>query len=414
MHSHDVVVIGAGQAGLSVSHLLSSAGIEHAVLEREAIGHAWKARWDSFTLVTPNWMIRLPGAEYAGAEPDAFLPRDEVIDYLARYARSFDAPVQTGVEVTEVVERDGSGYRVVTSGGELDARAVVVASGSFQYPRRPAVGDLPPGVLDLHSSDYRNAQSLPPGAVMVVGSGQSGGQIAEELYEAGRRVFMSVSRAGRMPRRYRGRDMSRWIAAMGMLGQPADKLEDPGRRFAANPHVSGKNGGHTINLHRFARDGVMLVGRLSVVDGRRVRFADDLAGNLAAADRMANEARRAVDGYIEREHIDALPADEINSDDYAGDDGFRQPPIDDLDLLAEGISTVIWSAGYSFDFSWVRPVALDAWGYPVQQRGVTDSPGLYFLGLNYLYLPTSSLLYGVGDDARHVVGDINRYLGRSV
>ncbi len=410
MRKRDVVVVGGSQAGLAISYLLTERDVEHVVLEREAIGARWRQRWDSFTLVTPNWMTRLPGAEYAGPEPDGFMPRDEVVVYIERYADSFGAPLEIGVEANDVVARDAQ-FRVETTAGPIDARAVVIATGSFQRPRRPAVGALPDDVLELHSNDYRNPEQLPDGAVLVVGSAQSGGQIAEELLEAGHRVFLSVSRAPRLPRRYRGRDITRWLFDMGVVGRPADQLDDPRERFAANAHASGKRGGHTINLHRFAHDGMRLVGRVESISDGVIRLAPDLHENLARADKTADAMRRAIDEHIIARGIDAPPADDQNSDDYAGDDGFRQPAIDSLDLAAEGIATVIWSAGYGFDYSWVRLADLDEFGYPVQHRGVTASAGLYFLGLNYLYLPTSGLLYGVGDDARHVNEHIGQHLG---
>ena len=411
MRSVDALIIGGGQAGLATSFLLTRGGIDHLVLERDSIAARWRSRWDSFTLVTPNWMTRLPGGEYGGPEPDGFMPRDEVVAHLERYADSFGAPLRLGTDARAVVRHNG-GYRVETNTGLIDARAVVVASGSFQRPRRPSLGSLPAGVLDLHSNDYRNPEQLPAGAVLVVGSGQSGAQLAEELHEAGRRVFLSVSRAPRLPRRYRGRDITRWLADMGAIGKPADELEDPRERFAANAHASGKRGGHTINLHRFARDGISLLGKVHAVSDGIVTLAGDLDENLARADKTADQIRRAVDAYVAERGIDAPPPDEHNSDDYDGDDGFRQPPRGEIDLAGEGVSTVIWSAGYAWDFSWVSPAELDEFGYPVQRRGVTKQPGLYFLGLNYLYLPTSGLLYGVGDDARHVAEHIDGYLGR--
>ncbi|HUG48241.1 MAG TPA: NAD(P)-binding domain-containing protein [Candidatus Limnocylindria bacterium] len=405
-----VVVIGGGQAGLAISHLLTLDGIDHVVLERDSVGAAWRSRWDSFTLVTPNWTVRLPGAAYGGTDPDGFMPRDEIVAHLQRYAASFGAPVRTGVTATEVTAIADGGYRVETTAGPLDARAVVVATGTFQTPRRPALGSLPEGVLDLHSSAYRNPGALPPGAVLVVGSGQSGAQIAEELLEAGRRVFLSVSRAPRIPRRYRGRDLARWFETMGFV-RTVDQLDSPAERFSANAHVSGKRGGHTLNLHRFARDGMTLLGRVAEIHGGTISLVDDLHANLARADASAAEIRHVVDGFVAQAGIDAPTPDDENSDDYAGDDGFHQPRIDRIDLASEQVTSVIWSAGYGFDFSWVRPVALDETGYPVHRRGVTSSPGLYFLGLHFLYTMKSGLLWGVGDDAEYLAGEIRLHLG---
>jgi putative flavoprotein involved in K+ transport len=409
MASHDVVVIGAGQAGLSISALLSRRGIEHLVLEREAIGSRWRHRWDSFTLVTPNWQIRLPGAEYAGPEPDGFLPRDEIVAHLESYARASDAPIRVGVDVSEIT-RDDDMFLLRTNDGPLTARAVVVATGAWQRPVRPPLGELAPGILELHSHDYRNADSLPPGGVLVVGTGQSGAQIAEELREAGREVTLSVSAAGRLPRRYRGADIMRWAERIGFYERRADALERPADRFTANPHLSGKRGGHTINVHRFAHDGVRLAGKLVAIDGSRVTFADDLARNLAASDAVSIGFRQAIEDAIrEGRAIDEGSPDDV--DEYDGLDGFAQPGIDGLDLHDAGIGTLLWTSGFRWDYSWVRPAPLDGMGYPIQHQGVTDVPGLAFLGLHFMDTYKSGLLIGVGEDAAHVADHIADHLG---
>jgi putative flavoprotein involved in K+ transport len=397
--STDALVIGGGQAGLAASAMLTREGIDHVVLEREAVGGGWHRRWDSFTLVTPNWTVRLPGAEYDGPDPDGFMPRDEVVAHLERYAERTGAPVVSGVEATEVTEHDGR-YRIATTDGRYDARAVIVATGTFQRPKRPSIGSPAPDILDLHSSDYRNPDQLPPGGVLVVGSGQSGAQIAEELNEAGRPVTLAVGRAGRAPRRYRGRDTFRWIEAIGLFERPVEALDSPSERFEANPHVSGKRGGHTLNLHRFARDGIRLVGRMTAIDGRTVRFGSDLRASLAAADEFADGLRTGLDEFIAKAGIDAPPPDP--ADDHHGREGFDQPETTELDLAAEGIGTILWSAGYAWDFSWVRPARLDEFGYPIQRADYADSRGLYFLGLHFLHRQKSGLLYGVGDEARAI------------
>ncbi len=404
MPRHDVVVIGGGQAGLATSALLSRRGIEHVVLERDRIGSKWRHRWDSFTLVTPSWQIRMPGGEYAGDEPDGFLPRDTFVAHLEAYARTTSAPVREGVTATEVTQTD-DGYRIQTDAGPLDTRAVIVATGLWQRPSRPPVGDLAPAIHELHSHDYRNPESLPAGGVLVVGSGQSGAQLAEELARSGRDVVLATGTAGRLPRRYRGEDLMRWAHRIGFYHRRADALPTPTDRWAANAHLSGTNGGHTLNLHRFAHDGIRLAGRLERIDGTRITFADDLHGNLRAADRFAAELLGRVEDAIRNGRApDTGSPDDL--EDYAGLDGFDIPPIATLDLNDEGISTVLWSSGFRWDFSWVRPAALDAWGYPVQRRGVTGSPGLGFVGLHYMDTYQSGLLIGVGEDAQHVVDHI--------
>jgi putative flavoprotein involved in K+ transport len=403
MPSPDVVVIGGGQAGLAASATLTKEGIDHVVLERDRIATRWRQRWDSFTLVTPNWTIKLPGAEYDGPEPDGFLPRDEVVAHLERYAARTGAPVVTGVDATEVSARDG-GYRVETNVGPYDARAVIVATGTFQRPKRPATAHVGSGILDLHSSDYRHPDQLPPGGVLVVGTGQSGCQIAEELHEAGRSVVLSVGRAKRAPRRYRGRDLFRWLEAIGLFQRPVAALDSPAERFEANPHVSGKAGGRTLNLHRFARDGIRLVGRLSGIDGHSARFEPDLHANLRSSDEFAKGLREGIDKYVAATGSDVPPADP--ADDYDGTDGLDQPEPRGLDLGAHGITTVLWSAGYAWDFSWVRPARLDDWGYPIQRADYADSNGLYFLGLHFLHSQKSALFYGVGDEAAAIAAHV--------
>lgn len=270
--SIEVVVIGGGQAGLALSYYLTQQGRPHVVLEQASqIASAWRhGRWDSFTLVTPNWTVRLPSFPYQGDDPDGFMPRAHVVRHLEQYAASFQAPVRCGVQVTAVdLARDGQGYRVATADGVTYAAAtVVVATGSFQFPKpSPFTGALPPEILQLHSSHYRNPSALPPGAVLVVGSADSGCQIVEELNESGRRVYLCVGRAIRRPRRYRGKDSLLWGITLGRLEQTADQLPSPSARFAPNSQLSGKNGGHTLNLHLFARNGVVLLGRLVGVDG---------------------------------------------------------------------------------------------------------------------------------------------------
>ena len=399
----DAVVIGAGQAGLAASHHLRRLGRDHVVLEQHRVAEAWRRRWDSFTLVTPNWTVKLPGATYAGPEPDAFMPRDAIVAHLERYAA--EAPVRTGVRVTAVDPAPtGAEWIVETSDGPLRTRAVIVATGMFGQPRRPSAGRaLPTRILSLHTDEYRNPEALPPGGVLVVGSGQSGCQVAEELLEAGRDVHFAVGSTGRMRRRYRGRDSMAWAWDLGMLNRPAAALESPQERFASNPHVSGKRGGHTLNLHRFAADGITLHGHLRGIDGERAAFAPDLHASLRKADTVAAEISKVIDGYIERSGIEAPAAAPDNTDEYPGTDGFDQPEREELDLRARRISTVIWARGFNFDFRWVHAPVFDERGFPITQGGLTTETGLAFLGLVFLSKQRSPLLSGVGDDAEHVV-----------
>jgi putative flavoprotein involved in K+ transport len=400
----DTVVIGAGQAGLAISYYLTQAGRKHVLLEKERMAKAWRdERWDSFTLVTPNWTLGLPGMAYDGDDPDGFLTREEVVEYLEKFAGLFDPPVREGVEVTAVEAAPGSEDLIVrSSAGDFQAANVVVAAGMFQSPRIPALsGLLADHVKQVHSSQYKDPDQLPPGAVLVVGSGQSGAQIAEELNEHRREVYLSTGRSGRLPRRYRGQDGTRWMAQMGLIDSTVDQLPSSADRFRSSPAVSGKGGGRTLNLHRFSRDGITLLGHLRDGQGMRLEIAPDLKENLAAGDRMSREFKQGVDRFIEKRGLQA-PGD----DEPELRDGYGAPVITELDLDAAGISTIIWATGYSFDFSWVKFPIFDEFGYPVQQRGVTPQPGLYFLGLPWLHTVHSGLLWGVGDDAAHVAEHI--------
>jgi putative flavoprotein involved in K+ transport len=398
------VVIGGGQAGLATSYHLTQRGLEHVVLEKSRVGESWRSqRWDSFTLVTPNWSLRLPGFPYQGPDPDGFLTRDQTVAYLEDYVALFDPPLRLGVEVTSVAMRPTShGYRVETNQGTLDAANVVVATGSYQKPKFPPFSaKLPARLCQIHSVAYRNPKQLPPGAVLVVGSGQSGAQIAEELYLGGRQVYLSVGSSGRFPRRYRGKDIGWWLEQMGFLKRTVDALPSPAARFAPSGHLSGKDGGHTLNLHQFARDGVTLLGHVADVRQGQVYLAADLKENLAKADQAAAGIRKSADEYVERAGIQAPddPQPELR-------DGYEAKEIRELDLGSAGIRTVLWATGYRFDFSWVEAPLLDDYGYPIQRRGVTDYPGLYFVGLHWLHTIASALLSGVGDDAAHVVEHI--------
>ena len=402
----DTVIVGGGQAGLAVSYHLTRQGRDHIVLEQsDRPANAWRNhRWDSFTLNTPNWQTRLPGAEDCGDNPDGYMSRDEIVAYLENYARRFRLPLRFSAQVNRVRRDERNGHYLVTSGdgATIRARRVVIATGLYQKPRIPAFSaDFPADIGQVHSDAYRNPQQLLPGAVLVVGSAQSGAQITEELYEAGRQVYLAVSRAGRIPRRYRGKDANVWLEKLGLYDRTVGDLPSPKAKFASKPHLSGVRGGHTLNLHQFARDGVVLLGRLQGVHDGAIQLAPDLHENLAAADRFAAEFARSVDAYIAKTGI-AAPAEVLP----APQDGFRQPLLTDLDLRAAGITNVIWATSYEFDLSLVELPVFDEDGYPVQKRGVTAYPGLFFVGLPWLHTAKSGLIYGVGDDAAHVARQI--------
>ena len=406
-----VIVIGAGQAGLCTSYCLSDRGIDHVVLEREALASSWSRRWDSFTLVTPNWTIRLPGAEYRGPDPDGFMPRDDFVAYLARWAEGFGCPIRTGVAATGLGRGASGRLRVDTADGPLEAPVVVVATGTMQKPRRPALAEsVSPRIRQLDAESYRNPGDLAPGGVMVVGSGQTGGQIADDLRLSGRRTLLSAGGAGRVPRRYRGRDCTEWLDRLGFFDRTPDMLDSPVQRFRAEVQLSGARGGRTLGLHRLRRAGVELFGRLTAADGGNMRFADDLTRNLESADEFSRTFRDAVDAFIERNGIDApLPsAAELEGEPRDGDGPVPHRPS--IDLLDENIATIVWATGFSYDFSWIDFAVRDAMGYPATDRGAASVPGLYFMGLNWMVKRKSGLLYGVADDARHVAAHIAGYL----
>jgi len=398
----DTIIVGGGQAGLSTSYHLTMQGCEHVILEQaDQAAEVWRNRWDSFTLITPNWMIRLPGAEYQGDDPDGFMARDDIVAYFEEYIERFELPVRYGFRVTSV-EPIEAGYLVSTDEAEFEAANVVIAAGLHQQPKIPPFStNLPSEIRQLHSSEYRNPEALPAGAVLVVGSAQSGSQIAEEINQSGRKVYLSVSSAGRLPRRYRGKDVTRWFEELGFADRTVDELPSPKAKFAGSAHGTGKDGGHTINLHQFVRDGVVLLGRIQSMQEDRIVLAPDLKENLAKADKFEADFVREVDNYIERNGLDAPidPLPELS-------DGYEADVILELDLKSAGISSVIWATGYKFNFRLVKLPVFDEDGYPVQKRGVTDFPGLYFIGLPFLHTGKSGLLAGVGDDAAHVASAI--------
>jgi putative flavoprotein involved in K+ transport len=401
-----VIVVGGGQAGLSMSHCLTSAGVGHLVLERERAGHEWRTRrWDSFCLVTPNWQCRLPGFPYAGDDPDGFMVRDEIVAYLESYVKAFDVPLCEGVEAKRLRQLPGGGFRLTTSAGELTADHVVLATGPYQVPLKPRLAErLPEHVFQLHSADYRNPDQLPAGDVLVVGTGQSGCQIAEDLHLAGRRVHLAVGSAPRVARRYRGRDVVAWLDEMGYYDRGIDEFADADAvRFRANHYVTGRDGGRDLDLRLFASQGMSLHGLLVSVDGGVASFADDLKLNLDVADATYNRINAGIDRWISRHGIDTEQGPSVYEPVWQPPPG---PPAP-LDLGAAGITSVVWCTGFRPDWSWVDVPFLDENGYPEHERGVVAaSPGLYVLGLPWLHTWGSGRFAGVARDAEHVAGQM--------
>ena len=399
----DTIVVGGGQAGLSVSWHLKQAARDHIVLDRGQIGDTWRNRWDSFCLVTPNHLCRLPGFPYDGDQPHGFMRRDEIVRYIERYAASFDPPYHSGVEVLRISAADGPDrFELTTSEGVLRAENLVVTVGTHQHPNNPVWGeDLPTGLTELHTRDYRNPAQLPDGAVFIVGSGQSGCQVAEDLRLAGREVHLAVGSAGRVPRSYRGRDILDWDIATGYMTMPVNEHpKGTAIRFKPHPHMSGRDGGYTINLRQMALEGVRLHGKVLGVENSCLRLSDDLVETLDSVDDSCRIQMEAIDKFIEDNGLD-LPPEEIRAIDWQPD---PEPPL--LDLGEAGISTLIYATGFHFDFGWIDLPVFDERGYPRYRRGVTEIPGLYFCGLHWMQTQGSGLFYGVGEDAKFVVGHL--------
>lgn len=402
----DAVVVGAGWAGLGVSHALNQAGLRHCVFERGRIGETWRIqRWDSFRMNTPNRVTVMPGDRYDGADPDGFLTRDRFIALLEDFAVRNRLPVRTGTPVTELVQDEESGgYCLATPDGALRAQNVVIASGSLNRPRRPAAADgLPPALIQMDASDYRNPAALPAGAVLIVGSGQSGGQIAEDLVLAGRRVYLATSRIRRFPRRYRGQDIVQWLLQTGLMDVPRRDFVEPSGRIPPRPLLGAI---HTISLQSLSAQGVVLLGRFTgVADGVRLTFADDLTNNMTFADEASDKLKRKIDDFIEQNGLQA-PAAEADPAEIIAP-RLPTPPIRSLDPAERGVSTVIWCTGFEGDYRWVRlPGVLDARGQPVHEESVAILPGIYFAGLDFAVTRRSGTILAVAEEARRIVQHI--------
>jgi putative flavoprotein involved in K+ transport len=394
------VIIGGGQAGLSASRELAQAGVEHVVLERGRVGQSWRGRWDSFCLVTPNWSVQLPGHPYDGPDPDGFMPRDELVRYLEGYATAIDAPLRQGVEVSSLTPQPDGDFALATSAGDILASNVVLSTGAYQRAHRPAgAATLPADLVQIDAEDYRNPEELPPGQVLVVGSGQSGCQIAEELHRAGRDVFLACGRAGWGPRRMGGHDLVWWLHVAGDLDDRADELPNPAARRAANLQASGQGGGHDLHYRTLQRMGVTLLGHFLGAEGRQGRFAPDLAESVAFGDQRNG---KLMDGFRKAAARLGLPEPEIPDPEPIDVDTPEQ-----VDL--SGLGAVVFAGGFRPDYSsWVHcPGAFDQLGFPIHEEGAsTVTPGLYFVGVHFLRKRKSSLLIGVGEDAAVVAEQI--------
>jgi len=386
------VIVGGGSAGLAVSHEPTALGVEHVVLERGRVGKTWRDRWDSFCLVTPNWSVQLPGGAYAGDDPDGFMPRDDIVRHLETYAASFAAPVREGVEVTAVDRLPEGGLMLTTTDGTLRADRVVLATGAYQRPHRPpGANTLPASILQIDAEGYRNADVLPPGKVLVVGSGQTGCQLAEELREVGREVFLACGRAPWCSRRIGGRDVVYWAVETGMFDETLADLPSISARLIGNIQASGHGGGHDLHYRVLQQLGVTLVGRFLGAEDGRAHFASDLAESVAFGDARYNDTREKIAKLCAARGIPTPRMPDPTPFDA------RAPQTVELD----GFGAVIFTSGFRPDYSsWVHFDAFDELGFPIHEEGAsTIVPGLYFCGVHFLRKRKSSLLIGVGEDA---------------
>ncbi|CDO29391.1 flavin-containing monooxygenase [Mycolicibacterium porcinum] len=397
----EVLVVGAGQAGIAMSEHLGRHGVPHLVVERDRVAERWRTwRWDSLVANGPAWHDRFPGLEF-DVDPDDFAGKEQVADYLAAYAEMIDAPIRTGVDVTSVRKNDGRpGFHVETSAGVIEARYVVAATGAFQKPVIPPVIPEDAGLHQIHSSGYHNPEQLPAGAVLVIGAGSSGVQIADELQRSGRQVYLAVGPHDRPPRSYRGRDFCWWLGVLGKWDMAAPPLGAEHVTIA----VSGANGGHTVDFRSLAATGITLLGMAGPYADGVMRFEADLRANIEAGDANYLSMLDEADAYVARNGID-LP-EEPQARILGPDPDCMTDPIRELDFAAAGITTVIWAVGFAFDYDWLEVDAFDDKGRPLHQRGVSTEPGIYFLGLPWQSRRGSSFIWGVWHDAKYLADQI--------
>lgn len=402
----DVLVIGAGQAGIAMSEHLGRGDIPYLALEQNRIAERWRScRWDSLVANGPAWHDRFPGMEFAGYGQDAFVPKEKVADYFNDYAEKIKANIRCGVTVQEVRRNQGRpGFVVETSNGPVQAKNIVVATGAFQKPLMPDMVPARAGLMQIHSNDYRNPAQLPEGAVLVVGGGSSGVQIAQELLEAGRRVYLSVGPHDRPPRRYRGRDFCWWLGVLNKWDAEAPPTTDH-----VTIAVSGAHGGETIDFRRLAAQGLTLLGRTSAHHQGVLRFSSDLKQNLDKGDKNYLTLLEEADAYIARNGLDLSAEPEAKI--IPPDPECVTNPTLSLDLAAAGITSIIWATGFSADYSWIKLDAFNEKGAPKHQRGVSAEPGLYFLGLPWQSRRGSSFIWGVWHDAKFIADHILKQRG---
>jgi len=398
----DTLVVGAGQAGVAMSEHLSQHDIPHLVVEKHAIAQAWRTgRWDSLVANGPAWHDRFPNMEFSDCEGDSFVAKEKVADYFTAYAKAINAPIQTGVEVLSATRLSGRpGFLIETSKGVIEAKRIVVATGPFQRPVIPAIAPVNPDLQQIHSAQYRSPQQLPEGGVLVIGAGSSGVQIADELQRAGKAVWLSVGAHDRPPRSYRQRDFCWWLGVLGLWDASAT---EPGKEHVTIA-VSGARGGHTVDFRQLAHQGITLVGQTRAFEGSEVFFQQDLAENLKRGDDSYLALLDAADEYIARNGL-SLPA-EPRAREFLPDPSCVTSPLENLDLAAAGITTIIWATGYSTDYNWLKVNAFNSQGKPQHQRGISTESGVYFLGLPWLSRRGSTFIWGVWHDAKYIADQI--------
>jgi len=393
---YPVIIVGGGQSGLSMSYCLKEKGIEHIIFEKNTIAHTWRTkRWDTFCLVTPNWQCQLPGYPYKGDDPRGFMQKDAIVDYIKSYAASFDPPLCEGVEVLNIRKNNDDRFELTTSIGNYTADQVVIAAGSYHLPKIPRISErFPNTIQQLHASEYKNPESLPD-TVLVVGTGQSGCQIAEDLHLADKTVHLSVGSAPRSPRTYRGKDVVDWLDQMGYYDLSIeDHPQKETVRNKANHYVTGRDGGREIDLRSFALEGMYLYGRMKTVSGTTIEFENNLKQNLDHADAVAESIKKTIDAFIEKHQIEA-PVEPVYHPVWEPEEEVRS-------LDYQNVEAIVWCTGYQSDFRWIEIPVFDGKGYPGHERGVTQVWGLYFLGLPWLYTWGSGRFSGIARDAYYL------------
>lgn len=396
---YSVIVVGGGQAGLSISYCLQKKNIDNIVLEKNYVGYSWATkRWDTFCLVTPNWQCNLPGYSYSGDDPDGFMEKEKIVDFLRGYAKFFNPQIEEGVEVFKLDKNNSEKFELNTSQGKFTADNVVIATGSYHQSKIPRMSErFPENILQLHSSDYKNSRSLPEGEILVVGTGQSGCQIAEDLHLARKKVHLCVGGAPRSPRRYRGKDVVDWLDRLKYYDLTINNHPDKENvRNKTNHYLTGRDGGREIDLRRFALEGMQLYGSLKDVRGSYLKFKPNLKQNLDRADEVAESIKKTIDEYILKNDISA-PVESVYNPVWQ-----PETEVNQLDYQQANITSVIWCTGYSSNYTWIEVPVFDGSGYPRHQRGVTSVRGLYFLGLPWLYTWGSGRFSGIARDAEYL------------